>query len=306
MSASAMNQIQRDAVQRVLPDFRTSRYKGEGDGDISTAQLKPGFYLEKKFKGYTLPTFVELLRGLESLPQGPDARELTQCLVWFLNTRDTFSPRLELNILHTQALVRALRLSDKRTGTENLNRLALQQWRRDQGTFKSIPVTSLVGGNTHEADGEEQVTHDLEPRPTVTICQDTASLEMCIDISIRHVMTFPFLALHGVVAEGIKMGIDKAESRRTARQNITSSTMQANEVTLKQNYAPQRTPERQYKSASIDETTATPAPKRPRFLVDHNGTSTALTPQQPTVSPTTPRTSAVIHGTDQSVFHSRK
>jgi hypothetical protein len=37
---------------------------------------------------------------------------------------------------------------------------------------------------------------------------------MNLILPLRHILTFPFLALHGVVAEALKMGIDKAERRQ--------------------------------------------------------------------------------------------
>lgn len=70
MSVPVMNQIQRDTVQRPLPAFKTSDYQGEGDSDTHIDQLQPGTNLEKKIKGYTVPTFDDLLRGLAFTPTG--------------------------------------------------------------------------------------------------------------------------------------------------------------------------------------------------------------------------------------------
>lgn len=216
-----MNQIQRDTVQRLLPQFRTVGFTGRGDKDLSTAQLKPGAYLEKKFDGYTLPTFDDLLLGLTRLPQGSDARSFTQCLEWYLEARDTFTPRLELNVLHAQALIRALKSPNTADAAPNLNKLALLQWRK-AGRFAKTPITAPLDINTHKTDARTWALQDSKPRTVLTIGKESMDLEMHINLPIRHVLIFPLLALHGVIAEALKTGIDRSERRRAAREYITS------------------------------------------------------------------------------------
>ena len=213
-----MNQIQRDTVMRILPDFKTTGYKGKEDANLYTDQLKPGAYLEKKFNGYTLPTFDDLTRGLTSLPQGPDAGPLTQCLTWYLSVCNAFSPKLEFNVLHAQALIRALRQPNNPVGMPNLNRLALEQW-REKGKFPCNEVATLTEST---AESKVHPQQRLQPKASFDIRSDPIQLKLQVDLPIRHVFTFPFLALHGVVSEAFRMGIHKAESRKTLRSSMTT------------------------------------------------------------------------------------
>jgi hypothetical protein len=97
-----MNSYQRDTVKTVLPGFKTATYKGKADRDLRVDHLAPGPHIEKTRKGFTLPTFEDLVHGLQRLPSGLDARGLTQCLSWYLNMRDSFTPKLALNVLHSR------------------------------------------------------------------------------------------------------------------------------------------------------------------------------------------------------------
>ncbi|KAH6629356.1 hypothetical protein C7974DRAFT_185083 [Boeremia exigua] len=218
MLPAALNQIQRDAVQRLLPAFRTAGYEGEGDTDTYTDHLKPGTYLEKKSKGYVVPKFDDLLRGLSSLPYGEDTRELTQCLLWYSGIRSTFEPRLELNVLHAQALIRALRQPLEHPTSQNLNRLALDQWRKD-GKFPKVSFTAASEGFEDKTQKEYGKEQRLQPRTRAVFNIDAGlvDLKMEIQIPIRHVLTFPFIALHSVVADAFQLGINNAIRRSTAR-----------------------------------------------------------------------------------------
>jgi hypothetical protein len=74
MNSATLNQIQRGTVRIGLPDFRPNGYEGKGVAEMYTDHLKPCVYLEKKRKGYKVPTFDDLIHGIQYLPSGVDAR----------------------------------------------------------------------------------------------------------------------------------------------------------------------------------------------------------------------------------------
>lgn len=291
-----MNQLQRDTVQRSLPGFKTIGYEGKGDSAMRVDQLKPGAYLEKKIKGYTVPTFDDLLRGLKFVPTGPDARGLTQCLTWYLEICDTFQPRLDLNVLHAQALIRALKMPSQPVGTQDLNRYALQHWREDKG-FKKIDTVNKGPRETYEGRKEEIASKSASERAVVNIRTETIRTE--VSIPLRNILAFPFLALHGVVSAGLKMGIDKAEQRRATRKGVAMPSIQVTptkpamdvqvDAVYRQKYTLKRLRGAEYGESSTPEQT----PKRQRKLDNGSSVLELRTPKQPTVSPITPRAVAL-------------
>jgi hypothetical protein len=200
-----MNQYQRDAVKTEMPDFKTVGYNGIGDRNLRTEHLTTGPYIHAVRKGHSLPTFEDLVRGLRRLPDGLDARGLTQCLSWYINMRDTFMPKLEMNVLHAQSLIRALRQPLKPFGPQNLDRNALEQW-QTTGTVDSVEVED----NPYQPLPAMKSTRRMQLH--LKLDKDEVSLNFTLPIS--RILTFPFLALHGVVEEAFKVGIDKAERRR--------------------------------------------------------------------------------------------
>ncbi|KAG9198565.1 hypothetical protein G6514_009806 [Epicoccum nigrum] len=281
MSPAAMNQIQRDTVMRILPNFKTTGYEGKEDPNSYTDQLKPGAYLEKKFKGYTPPTFDDLLRGLTSLPQGSDAGPLTQCLSWYLRVCNAFTPKLELNVLHSQALIRALRQPSNHIGKPNLNRLALDQW-RVRGTFPSNERMALME-ITAESKGHFQQRRP--PKASLDIRSDPIRLESQVNITIRHVLTFPFLAFHRVVAEASKAGIHKAETQKALRSSTTTPRKRARDAVSAWDDTPRDTTEQTEPGDAIE---SERTPKRRRIFKDGTGVSLILKPKRPTMSPISP------------------
>lgn len=195
-----------------LPGFKTAGYKGKSDRNLRTDQIGTGPYIESLSKGYTLPSFEDLVRGLLRLPSGLDARGLTTCISWYLNIRDTFTPKLELNVLHTQALIRALREPLKPFGPQNLDRNALEEW-RSKGSFETVEIE-------HKKRQQQLIAHEVarDGRSQMHLNLDKEDVSMKVTLPLRHIMTFPFLALHGVFAEALKLGIKKAEVRRALRK----------------------------------------------------------------------------------------
>jgi hypothetical protein len=210
-----MNNCQRDIVKTNLRGFKTGTMNGRGDRNLRTSHLVSGPHIESMRKGYTLPTFEDLVRGLHRLPSGLDARGLTQCLAWYLDMRHTFTPRLDLNVLHAQSLIRALRQPIKPFGPQNLDRNALEEWRH-QGTFESVVIET-------RARGEKVVSEKVETlrRSRLHLNLDDDDVEMHLKTPVRNILTFPFLALHGVVAQALRLGIEKAEMRGAARKGCT-------------------------------------------------------------------------------------
>lgn len=243
MIPAAMNQIQRDTVRNLLPAFKTSGYEDEGDMNPYTDHLKPGAYLDKKLKGYTVPTFDNLICGLRCLPSGRDVRGLTQCLAWYLSICSTFTPRLELNVLHTQALFRALRQPSEPVGTQNSDKIALQEW-QDQGTFKKVEVTVTKQDYRKKVSEEYHTGHQSMSQAVFSIHQDSVNLKMHVHVPIRHIMTFPFLALHGVVGQAFKLGIDRAERQNAARRLSKTPVQHASKEQVKREVGLQKTPKR--------------------------------------------------------------
>jgi hypothetical protein len=206
-----MNGYQRDAVKISLPGFKTTTYKGKSDRNLRTDRLKPGQLIHVR-KGYTLPTFDDLVRGLQRLPSGLDARGLTQCLSWYLHYRDTFTPKLELNVLHAQPLIRALREPLRPFGPQNLDRNALEEW-RSKGTFETQELEDKNQGNQEAAAAEAGPSG----RSQLHINVDTEDVTLHHKLPLRHLFTFSFLSMQSMVGEALKLGIKKAEARKEAR-----------------------------------------------------------------------------------------
>jgi hypothetical protein len=82
-----------------------------------------------------VPTYADLVRGLEFLPQGVDARALTQCVSWWLNHQS-----LDLNVLHTAELFRMLRTPLRPVGPMNLDRVMLAEW-QEKKNLSDVKVT---------------------------------------------------------------------------------------------------------------------------------------------------------------------
>jgi hypothetical protein len=211
-----MNNYQRDIVKSSIRSFKTGVLAGKGDRNLRTSHLVSGPHIESVHKGYTLPTFAELVRGLRRMPAGLDARGLTQCLSWYVRVCDTFTPRLEMNVMHAQSLLRALREPLKLFGPQNLDRNALEEW-QETGTFESVAIET-------SAPGEQIVAEKVETlrRSQLHLNLDNDGVALALALPVRHVLTFPFLALHGVVGQALRMGIERAEMRSKARREERS------------------------------------------------------------------------------------
>ncbi|KAJ4289255.1 hypothetical protein N0V90_011597 [Kalmusia sp. IMI 367209] len=211
-----INSSFRDSLKSSMPGFFTvcpEAFKGKPERNLYTDHLSPGKLLHLiKRPGYITPTFEDLLKDLVYLPVGLDARGLTQCLVWYLNVRDMFSPRLELNVLHTQSLIWALQIPLKSYGPQNLDLNALQEWKAN-GQFAKRRVE------------DEQKLYEPKmqsfkrlKRSRVAINCDVNSVNMDLVLPLRHLLTFPFLSMVGMAGKALEKGIEKVEARRTVRE----------------------------------------------------------------------------------------
>lgn len=214
LTITNVNQFFRDVLKNEVPDFKVTKFQGKPSRNLYTDHLAPSKLLNGSRYGFVVPNFDELLEGLVHLPAGLDARDLTQCLAWYLGVRDTFTPRLNLNVLHTQSLVRALRMPLKPYGPRNLDKLALQEW-KEKGQFAKRRVDEEEGSS-----GISRCNHSPEQlkRSRVTIDTETETLGVDVVVKLRHVLTFPYLAIGGMVSMALELGIEKAEARRAARE----------------------------------------------------------------------------------------
>lgn len=215
-----MNQFQRDTVKTLIPGFKTESYRGKHTRDLSTLHLEPGKYITERRDGFTVPSFDDLLRGLVNLPCGLDARGLTECLKWYLSVRDTFTPALEFNVLHVQALVRALRVPLRKYGPQNLDCNALREW-RDRGRFqeRKVVVRAARSAPPPPTTTTERKRGENEgKRSRLFLNLDSQDVGLDVQVQMRHVLTFPFFALHSVIGEALRLGISKAERRLKERE----------------------------------------------------------------------------------------
>ncbi|KAI4689363.1 uncharacterized protein J4E88_002715 [Alternaria novae-zelandiae] len=219
ITAAVMNQFQRDSVKKIIEGFKTDTINGKHDANLHTDHLEPGRYIADRRSGYVLPTFSDLLGGLNHLPSGLDARGLTECLSWYLHVRDSFTPKLELNVLHTQALIRALRIPLKRYGPQNLDCNALKEW-KEKGRFEERKVYYEPARFTSTGTGDE-----AQKRSRLYMNLDNHEVKLDYQLQLRHVLTVPFLALHSVMGEALKLGIEKAENRMTERVTAEGKKM---------------------------------------------------------------------------------
>jgi len=255
-----VNNYQRDTVKTALPGFKTATYKGKSDRNLRMDHHKPGIHIESMRKGSTLPTFEDLVRGLNRIPSGLDARGFTQCISWYLNIRDSFTPKLELNVLHTQSLIRALREPLKPFGPQNLDRNALQEW-REKGTFETTPIE-----HKEQQDADGTVSNARHCRTQLQLDLDKDAVSMNLTLPIRHILTFPFLALHGVMSDALRMGIEKAEIRKAARkESEVKNALKKEPVAESTNETSNEAlPEEHEDNAKNDQPSIHPPPKQPK------------------------------------------
>ncbi|KAL5457921.1 hypothetical protein PMIN06_003641 [Paraphaeosphaeria minitans] len=213
LSITNVNQFFRDVLKHEVSDFKVSNFQGKPDRNLYTDHLRPSKLLNGSRYGFVVPTFGQLLEGLVYLPVGLDARGLTQCLAWYLDLRDTFTPRLDLNVLHAQSLMRALQMPLRPYEPRDLDKLALQEWKENEQFAKRR-------ADEQESSDADRVDHSPKQltRSRVTINTDTETLGVDVVVKLRHILTFPYLAIGRMLCKAFELGIEKAESRKVARE----------------------------------------------------------------------------------------
>jgi hypothetical protein len=214
LTITNINQFFRDVLKNEFPDVKVSSFQGKPDRNQYTEHLKPSRLLNGSRYGFVVPTFNDLLKGLVHIPTGLDARGLTQCLTWYLVVRDTFTPRLDLNVLHMQSLIRALRVPLKHYGPRNLDKQALQEW-KEKGHFTKRRVEDESASST--ADLVDHLPEQLK-RSRVTINLKAGTVGVDVVVKLRHVLTIPYLTIGRMICKALEMGIEKAEARRASRE----------------------------------------------------------------------------------------
>jgi hypothetical protein len=245
-----MSRYQRDLVKTAIPGFKTSSSNGKPTRNLRTDFLAPGLTVGRR--GHTLPTFDDLLRGLQRLPSGLDARGLTQCLSWYMNNRDAFTPKLELNVLHTQSLIRALREPHKPFGPQNLDRNALEEWRA-KGTIESVEIEE----KSHNYKGVASRSNESR-RTQLHLNLDDDNVSMDLNLTIRHMLLFPSLAILHLERAALEMYIQKAEHRQAVRES------EAAKRRLEENWAAEKEDLADEESVQVDDPVAEPLVAEPQ------------------------------------------
>ncbi|KAH8725642.1 hypothetical protein GQ44DRAFT_771959 [Phaeosphaeriaceae sp. PMI808] len=217
-----MNTYQREALGSTISGHTLKTHKPVPDRNLHTTHLTPDTHIQTARNGHSLPTFAALVDGLHNLPSGLDARGLTYCLSWYLSVRHTFTPPLDLNVLHTQSLLRALRHPLKPFGPQNLDCNALHEWRENGCAFEAAPVEHRVriAGDNNDNDNDNKKKVDARQSGRSRLCVDVGAgkVGMVVRLPVRRVFMFPFMAMQGVVAEAFRLGIRRAEERRGERE----------------------------------------------------------------------------------------
>jgi hypothetical protein len=219
----------RQAIRGNDPTFKVTDLEPKADLNLYTEGFYSTQFIESR--GYTVPTFDDLLKGLKFLPTGLDARELTQCLVWYLNSADLFTPRLELNVLHVQSLVRALKLPLKDYGFRNLDIIGLNEFHEHDGYPNSRQADNerIVCNKETETDesrvkkkgyGVKDAQLGVEKGKHITLHIDSSNgtITTTVPISVRSIFQLPFMSMYGMVAVALRMGIENALTKKALRE----------------------------------------------------------------------------------------
>lgn len=180
----------------------------------------------------TVPTLSHLLTSLTHLPTSLAVRHLTTSLKWYAANKHTFTPPLDLNVLHTRALVQALCIPLRECGPQNVDAVVLAVWREGGGRVVGEELKSGVklggGGATGAAGvafgggarigGEEGGELEKAGKSRVRINVPSGDVEADVVLRVGSVLLMPYFAVGGMVCVALEMGIGKAEGRRRERE----------------------------------------------------------------------------------------
>ncbi|KAF2277394.1 uncharacterized protein EI97DRAFT_457419 [Westerdykella ornata] len=222
-----------EALQRFLKHYRTlerevSKGKIKATSDLrtealSTSPLPPTATL-------TPPKFTALTSSLANLPTGLAARDFTVAIRWWLTHRNAFTPPLEFNVLHARPLIQALRIPVKSVGRRNLDKVILEEWRVKGGTFEECATggTAQEGdsGSNDEKTGQGSCEAGGGKGNRLEIDVNKRIVRRQVEVKLRHVLTFPFLALLSLAGDALELGIEKAEARKAMRDSKKFRTLE--------------------------------------------------------------------------------
>lgn len=167
----------------------------------------------------SVPSFEQLVEGVRRMPVGIGRRHLSSVLEWYVGVRDSFTPRLELNVLHTRALVQAMRFPLRRYGPQNVDAAVLSSYRRGGGDAISGPIpmplspslslpSSLPSLHTGDKKREKSKITLNVPRQTV---------EVEVSLRVGSVLLMPYFGVGGLFCAALEWGVGRAEGRRRGR-----------------------------------------------------------------------------------------
>lgn len=167
----------------------------------------------------SVPSFEQLVEGVKRMPVGIGRRHLSSVLEWYVGVRDAFTPRLELNVLHTRALVQAMRFPLRRYGPQNVDAAVLSSYRRGGGDAISGPIpmplspslslsSSLPSLHTGDKKREKSKITLNVPRQTV---------EVEVSLRVGSVLLMPYFGVGGLFCAALEWGVGMAEGRRRGR-----------------------------------------------------------------------------------------
>ncbi|KAF2651187.1 hypothetical protein K491DRAFT_782049 [Lophiostoma macrostomum CBS 122681] len=216
-SGRVLHEHFRALFRGTIRDFNITKWAGKPDSNLYTDHFESNRTVERR--GHCVPTFEELLSGLKYFPTGIHARGLTQCLIWYLNNRNMFSPPLQFNVLHTQALLRVLQIPVKNPGHRNLDMVALQEW-KDHAKF----TEKEVDGEKKTCDTSDKLIPEHDPGPKIILNMEQESVSLKLDVKLRHILTLPYMAIGNMSCELLRWGIEDIEQRQKERDNGLADT----------------------------------------------------------------------------------
>jgi hypothetical protein len=145
-----------------------------------------------------------------------------------------------------------LRISLKPFGTRNLDMIALEEWRERGGRFRKCCVQQLF-----KKGSETRGKSDLERkgksagRDVLEIHLGSEEVRPRVELKLRHVLMFPFLAIRNMIGEALEMGIENAEARKgrrkgARREEIERERHEDIQEGNRQGDTPQNEPRRRY------------------------------------------------------------
>lgn len=232
---------------------------GRGEARLDTEGMHPRKIAGAE-RGGEVCSLRDLVRGVRRWPWGVGRRALTRVLEWYVRVEGGFTPRLEVSVLCVGAVVRALGFGEERgTGPMNLDGAVLGAW-RGEGGVERVVQWEEEGEKEKEKEGE-----DLR-RSRVRINEAGEMVGVDVVLHLRHVLTFPYMAVGGMLCAALEMGIEKAEARkaeREARERSARGGVEIEDVEMRDGDGERPEQDHHHQTASTETSTSTPTPTPP-------------------------------------------